>query len=156
MRILILSHRWLGIASCLLFAMWFATGAVMHFVPFPTLTPAERFAGMSPLTTERIRLTPDAAARALGGAPIHQLRLVMRGERPQYVFKLEQRLAAVYADDGTSAAQVSPQEALQLAQGYAIRRRLDAHGARYAELAQYDQWTVPNGLDITARYITSS
>src|ERR1700759_2188764 len=28
-------HRWWGIAFCLLFAMWFASGIVMHFVPYP-------------------------------------------------------------------------------------------------------------------------
>jgi hypothetical protein len=28
-------HRWWGVAFCLLFAMWFASGIVMHFVPFP-------------------------------------------------------------------------------------------------------------------------
>ncbi len=38
MRALILLHRWLGVAFCLLFAMWFASGIVMHFVPFPALT----------------------------------------------------------------------------------------------------------------------
>jgi uncharacterized iron-regulated membrane protein len=45
MRTLVLLHRWLGIAFCLLFAMWFATGMVMHFVPFPALTEAERVGG---------------------------------------------------------------------------------------------------------------
>ena len=49
MRALILLHRWLGVAFCLLFAMWFATGIVMHFVPFPALTEAERFAGLAPI-----------------------------------------------------------------------------------------------------------
>ena len=28
-------HRWWGVAFCLLFSMWFASGAVMHFVPYP-------------------------------------------------------------------------------------------------------------------------
>jgi hypothetical protein len=28
-------HRWWGIAFCPLFAMWFASGIIMHFVPFP-------------------------------------------------------------------------------------------------------------------------
>jgi len=28
-------HRWWGVAFCLLFAMWFASGIVMHVVPFP-------------------------------------------------------------------------------------------------------------------------
>ena len=36
MRLLAALHRWWGIAFCLLFAMWFASGIVMHFVPFPT------------------------------------------------------------------------------------------------------------------------
>ena len=35
MRILAILHRWWGVAFCLLFAMWFASGIVMHFVPFP-------------------------------------------------------------------------------------------------------------------------
>jgi hypothetical protein len=35
MRILATLHRWWGVAFCLLFAMWFASGIVMHFVPFP-------------------------------------------------------------------------------------------------------------------------
>jgi hypothetical protein len=38
MRILAGLHRWWSIAFCLLFAMWFASGIVMHFVPFPART----------------------------------------------------------------------------------------------------------------------
>jgi hypothetical protein len=34
-RALATLHRWWGGAFCLLFAMWFASGIVMHFVPFP-------------------------------------------------------------------------------------------------------------------------
>ncbi len=34
-RLLATLHRWWGVAFCLLFAMWFASGIVMHFVPFP-------------------------------------------------------------------------------------------------------------------------
>src|SRR5579871_5906991 len=35
MPLLATLHRWWGVAFCLLFAMWFASGIVMHFVPFP-------------------------------------------------------------------------------------------------------------------------
>ena len=35
MRFLATLHRWWGVAFCLLFAMWFASGIVMHFVPYP-------------------------------------------------------------------------------------------------------------------------
>jgi hypothetical protein len=38
MRILTTLHRWWGIAFCLVFAMWFASGIVMHFVPYPART----------------------------------------------------------------------------------------------------------------------
>ena len=34
MNAIVFSHRWLGIAFCLLFAMWFASGIVMHFARF--------------------------------------------------------------------------------------------------------------------------
>jgi len=35
MNLLATLHRWWGVAFCLLFAMWFASGIVMHFVPYP-------------------------------------------------------------------------------------------------------------------------
>jgi hypothetical protein len=35
MRLLATLHRWWGVGFCLVFAMWFASGIVMHFVPFP-------------------------------------------------------------------------------------------------------------------------
>jgi hypothetical protein len=48
-RSLILSHRWLGVVFCLLFAMWFASGIVMHFVRFPALDESERLAALPPI-----------------------------------------------------------------------------------------------------------
>ena len=63
MKALVLLHRWLGIGFCLLFAMWFASGIVMHFVPFPSLTEAERFAGLLPIDLSQVRHGPDEAVR---------------------------------------------------------------------------------------------
>jgi len=40
MQTLATLHRWWGIAFCLLFAMWFASGIVMHFVPYPARSEA--------------------------------------------------------------------------------------------------------------------
>jgi hypothetical protein len=40
MRLIATLHRWWGVAFCLLFAMWFASGIVMHFVPFPARSEA--------------------------------------------------------------------------------------------------------------------
>ena len=41
-RWLYIVHRWVGIASALLFAMWFASGLVMLYVPYPSLSERER------------------------------------------------------------------------------------------------------------------
>ena len=54
MRALVLIHRWLGVAFCLLFAMWFASGMVMHFVPFPSLEENERVAGLASFRNQAI------------------------------------------------------------------------------------------------------
>ncbi|HSI22262.1 MAG TPA: PepSY domain-containing protein [Methylophilaceae bacterium] len=147
MRYLYLIHRWLGIAFCLLFAMWFATGMVMHFVAFPTLTADERFAGMTPIATAQVHVSPEQARKTASAASIAQVRLAMRGERPQYVFVQDSGLAAIYADSGEIAPPAVRDEALRLALQHAHLRGLNVPRADYAELATHDQWTVPNGLD---------
>ena len=48
LRVLVVTHRWLGIVLGPLFAMWFATGIVMHFVPYPQLSESERVSGLPP------------------------------------------------------------------------------------------------------------
>ncbi len=37
-RWLYITHRWIGIVTCLLFAMWFVSGVVMMYVAFPNLS----------------------------------------------------------------------------------------------------------------------
>jgi hypothetical protein len=56
MRLVATLHRWWGVAFCLLFAMWFASGIVMHFVPFPARSESHLASGvdMSRVRSERI------------------------------------------------------------------------------------------------------
>jgi len=63
-HLLTLVHRWMGVSCCLLFAMWFASGIVMHFVPFPALTEVERVNGLAPLAPSGALRSPGEAARA--------------------------------------------------------------------------------------------
>jgi hypothetical protein len=58
MRILAALHRWWGVAFCLLFAMWFASGIVMHFVPFPARSEAG--GGLAIGGSEKVRSGEDA------------------------------------------------------------------------------------------------
>ena len=39
--LLIFLHRWLGVAMCLVFLLWFVSGIVMIFVLYPQFTESE-------------------------------------------------------------------------------------------------------------------
>src|SRR3954469_8132131 len=147
MRAIVLLHRWLGIAFCLLFAMWFATGIVMHFVPFPALTEAERFAGLVPLASTETRLAVADAVAASGIADATRVRLIQRSDGPVYVVSGPSRAGAVRASDGVGASVASSEVALAIARDHARSRGLDAARAAIVARSDYDQWSVPNGFD---------
>jgi len=54
MQALTLLHRWLAVPLAPLFAMWFASGIVMHVVPYPALSEGERTAGLAPIDLARV------------------------------------------------------------------------------------------------------
>ena len=120
---IVLLHRWLGIAFCLLFAMWFATGIVMHFVPFPSLTETERFAGLALVDSARVKIMPADAVRASGIADAARVRLIQRSDGPVYVVSGQSRLRAIRASNGTDAAVSSPDIALAAAMDHARSAR---------------------------------
>jgi len=68
-----LTHRWIGIVTCLLFAMWFVSGLVMLYVPFPELKHGEWFAGQRPIAWSEVRAVPPPGSWALemqGDVPV--------------------------------------------------------------------------------------
>jgi hypothetical protein len=142
-RWLLLAHRWIGIASCLLFAVWFASGAVMMYVRFPELTTAERARGLEPLRLDRVKTTP---AQVLREDP-RELRLVMTLGRPAWQWRgWDNRCGTAYADDGQPLHAVDASQALQAARTWAQGHALAAR-PRHLGLIDHDQWTVPQGLD---------
>ncbi|MBB4369297.1 hypothetical protein GGD63_002085 [Bradyrhizobium sp. cir1] len=147
MGAIVLSHRWLGIAFCLLFAMWFASGIVMHFVPFPSLTEAERVAGLAPVDWGEVRISVADAVAASGIAHVRRVRLIQRDDGLVYVVSGPSRLRAVHATDGQDGSVRSPETALAIARAHARQRGLDAAHAAVVAHADYDQWSVPNGFD---------
>ena len=60
-RSLILVHRWLGVALCLLFLLWFASGIGMMYWDFPGVTPADRLERSPALAPAAIVLSPAEA-----------------------------------------------------------------------------------------------
>lgn len=147
MNAIVLLHRWLGIAFCLLFAMWFATGIVMHFVPFPSLTEAERFAGLAPVDRAQVTLTVADAVSASGISEATRVRLIQRSDFPVYIVSGAVLVRAVRAIDGRDATLTSAAVALAIARDHARSRGLDADQAAIVTRQNYDQWSVPNGFD---------
>jgi hypothetical protein len=147
MRALVVVHRWLGVAFCLLFAMWFASGIVMHFVPFPALTEAERFEGLAKIDLTLPRRDLPAAIAASRIPDATRARLIARDDGIVYIFKGPSGIRALMAADLSPATVQSASMALKLATGHARRRGMTTHAASVEELADYDQWTVSNGLD---------
>ncbi|MGY3451547.1 PepSY domain-containing protein [Bradyrhizobium sp. USDA 4353] len=146
-RALILTHRWLSIPLGPLFALWFATGIVMHFVPFPAQTESERFAGLAPLALTVAPHSPAEALTASGITDPRRIRLAQRPDGPIYVISAADRSVAIHAATLAAADVSTPDLALSIARATAQRRGLEATGAAVAALQDYDQWTVPNRFD---------
>ncbi len=87
-RFLTVLHRWLGIGVGFLFALWFASGAVLCFVPVPTLPSAARIAHSEPIDMQRVSVAPAAALAAVPGLAVERLRLISVNGHPRYVLSV--------------------------------------------------------------------
>ena len=105
-RSLIFVHRWLGVALCLVFLLWFPSGIGMMYWDFPDVSAGDRLravAGARPVDDQAVAgggATPGSATD--GGAG--QVRLNTFDGRPVYRFGGGRGGAAiVYADTGERA-----------------------------------------------------
>ncbi|MEA9656968.1 PepSY domain-containing protein [Xanthomonas campestris] len=133
-------HRWTGVAFCLMFAVWFASGLVLAFVPFPSLSPQQRWSAAERIDLSRLMVAPAQALRSLRDATA--LRLVSIGGRPSYVVGSTTATVAVDGIDGQVRGVLPPEAAgaIAAAFGHAAVRRLDGP-------LDYDQWSVHQKFD---------
>jgi PepSY-associated TM region len=94
---IVYTHRWLGIAGCLLFVAWFVSGVVLMYVRMPSLSAEERLARIAALDTSTLGVEPATAVRHIGFAP-RSVRVTMMGARPVYRFNTGSQWATVHAD----------------------------------------------------------
>ena len=73
-RSLIFIHRWLGVALCVLFLLWFPSGIGMMYFPMPSVTPESRLERLPVLDSSKVVVPPADAAEKLG-VEIDDLRL---------------------------------------------------------------------------------
>jgi len=146
LRTLVWLHRWGSVLTCLLFAMWFASGAVMLFEPFPALSDPERARHAEPIDLGGISLEPAAAVRRVPGAS--SLRLVSRDAQPVYL--AGDGLAPEVAIDARSGALLRDIDAA--AAGRIAARFAGARVRRVIPDVRYDQWIVHQGFDSDRPY----
>jgi uncharacterized membrane protein len=147
MRILTWLHRWWGVLFCLLFAMWFASGIVMHFVPFPSRSDGDRFAALMPIDPAGVGHGPAEAIATSGIAEVLRVRLVGRRDGPIYLISGASAERALRASDLADGRVYSKRTALEIGTGYARSRRLDASRAHVTGLIAFDQWSVSGEFD---------
>jgi len=139
-KTLIFVHRWMGVALCLLFLLWFASGIVMMYWDYPGVTAADRLQHLPPLDASKIRLSLLEAYGRLGLThPANQASLTTFDGRPTYRFRMGREQRMVFADDGAVLTEYSPEMALRIASQWSGQ---SPSAARMAVLNEEDQWTV--------------
>jgi hypothetical protein len=140
LRVLIFVHRWLGVALCLLFLLWFPSGIVLMYWPFPSVDESHRLARAPALDPKMIALTPQEAADRIGVNPSpSQVRLNMFDGRPVYRFAAGRSERVVFADTGEERVKVSEFTRRRAAEAWT---GLSASDATIESVGEVDQWTV--------------
>ena len=132
-------HRYLGIGLCLIFAMWFASGTVMLFRPFPALTETQRFSCLEAIDLTRAEVHPSILERA-STERTSRVRLTSLTGRAVVHVHGPQGVDSYWADTGVGPIHVDAADAPRIAehcgqsQAVAVRTIAD------------DQWTVAEGF----------
>ncbi len=145
----ILTHRWMGVFFCILFAMWFISGIVLMYWDFPLVTVREQLLRAPVLDASRVVLWPAQAFEKLqpAGAPT-QVRLASLDGRPVYRFRFGRDPMAVFADTGEVVNTISQETAVRIASAWT--RREDR--AITFPTSELDQWTVLPQIGRAAPY----
>ena len=133
-RVLIYTHRWLGILSGVLFVVWFVSGIVMMYARMPELSTTERLARLPAINSAFIRTLPPAPAD--GG--ITRLTMGTLEGRPVFRVSAGGTTSLVFADTGDPLPPVDADQAIRIARAFVG----GINEVRYDDrLTDADQWS---------------
>ncbi|MBM4126895.1 MAG: hypothetical protein FJ247_06045 [Nitrospira sp.] len=137
-------HRRLGLVLGPAVLLWFLSGAILLWVPYPSLTEEEWFSSSGALSArECCGSFPSLIQKLERPEGIESLRLRMVGDRPVVVAQgLDGSLAALSADSGEVLAPFTQEGIEHIVQPFAGGRTIDA-----VELIDHDVWTVHQRFD---------
>jgi uncharacterized membrane protein len=137
-RALIFVHRWLGVALCLVFLLWFPSAIGIMYWDFPDVRAADRIAHAAPIDASKIQLSPAQAFATLGiDGEAQSVQLSAFDGRPVYQF--DDGAYTVYADTGEERLDVSDAMVHRIAETWTGQ---PASAARVEQITDVDQWTV--------------
>jgi uncharacterized iron-regulated membrane protein len=139
-RVILLLHRYLGIATCLIVAAWCLSGFVMMYVGFPRFSAQDRIASLSPLDFANC-CDFTAVRTAAPHNPIDAFEIEMLTGRP--VLRLNRGVTRTLIDlrRGVPISGVDGATALQIALDF--ERAAGTTGSPHFEATiERDQWTV--------------
>jgi hypothetical protein len=139
-RSIIVVHRWLGVALCLFFLVWFPSGIGMMYWEFPSVSAGDRLDRSPTLDPSTIRVSAAQAFATLAPSqPPGQVRLNTFDGRPVYRFHAGRGERVVYADTGARQVDVSNEMMARIASAWVGQPA----SAAAVEAIDVDQWTVP-------------
>jgi hypothetical protein len=139
-RTLLIVHRWLGVALCLVFLLWFPSGIGMMYWEFPGVSADDRLERAPSLNVSTVRLSPSEAYATLQmPQPPTSARLNTFDGRPIYRFRTDDIDSLVYADTGMEQVLVSREMMDRIASRW-TGQPIDTAAVRM--LDEVDQWTV--------------
>src|SRR5262245_17663987 len=109
-KLLIYTHRWMGIFFGIVFIVWFVSGVAFMYVGMPSLSGRERLGHLKPLDLSTARLSPAEVAKQ-HDLESGRLRIEMYYDgRPIYRFGYTK----VYADSGELVSGADADKAVEI------------------------------------------
>src|SRR6476619_5381592 len=134
-RSAIFVHRWLGVALCAVFLIWFPSGIGMMYWDYPGVSAGDRLERSPALDPSKVRLSPEQAYATIADGPLPTpIRLNSFDGRPVYRFGNE---GVVYADTGEEQIEISPDLMLRVASAWTGQ---PASAGRIESVEEVDQW----------------
>jgi hypothetical protein len=139
-KYVLLTHRWMGVFFSVLFAMWFVSGIVLMYWPYPVVSPALRMDKSAVLNAAKVKVELEEAARLSGVRKADRVRMTMLDGRPVYRFHVGRMQTVVYADEPKVFEGLSEAAGLRVASEWTGQSAAEGHfdGA----MTEEDQWTL--------------
>ncbi|MEQ1580804.1 MAG: peptidase [Steroidobacteraceae bacterium] len=144
-KLLILIHRYVGIAISLLMVLWCLSGFVMMYVGYPQLDEQERVAGLATLDLEGC-CDSGRILENMGDVPVRAFAVEMLAGQPVVRMSAGVGFPILSLRSGDFIDHISEADALAVVSDYMRARSISGEPKRLASVNS-DQWTISSEYD---------